>query len=62
MSDCMSRISSAPHWTLICQTKVSLFLKMKDLNNENITPLVMFLKQLIKTLNNRLHIIVLKCD
>jgi hypothetical protein len=41
MSDCMSRSSLAPHWTLICQTKASLFLKMEDLNNENITPLVM---------------------
>jgi hypothetical protein len=47
MSDCMSRSSSGPHWTLICQTKVSLFLKKEDLNNENITPFVMHRKEVL---------------
>lgn len=47
MSDCMSRSSSAPHWTLIWKTNVSLFEKMEDLNNENITPLVMHKKEVL---------------
>jgi len=35
------RSTSTPHCALICQTLVPCFLNMKDLDNENITPLVM---------------------
>jgi hypothetical protein len=43
----MSWSSSAPHWTLSWKTNVSLFGKMEDLNNENITPLVMHRKEVL---------------